>query len=300
MNIQAKMTKYLRSGFSRPDGIDRKPYFYVAPLVLVYAALVAYPIVESFLMSFQTFPTVTKAEWVGLENYRFLLTSGDFWLALKNTAFFIIGMGIAPMIIALLLAIILDKGVKYNTTIRSLLFLPQVVPIVVSGVLFGWIFTEFGIPNSILLQFGIIDGRITWLSEPEYALPSVMTMAVWRQTGFYMVIFLAGLQSIPDEYYEAAKVQGKSSWQAFRHITLPLLKAPIITVSILGVMGAVKRFPEVWVMTGGGPGRSSEILATYFYRESFVSYNFGRGAAIGFIMFSIVLVMSIIIMKVGE
>ena len=281
--------------------IDWTPYYYVTPLMLVYLAFLAFPVVYALLISFQDFTTVTNTEWVGIENYADVLTDSRFYTALRNTALYAVGTVVLPIVIGLTIAIVLNnEQVKGNTFFRGMIFLPYVVPIVVVGILFGWLSTEFGIINALLSQAGLIASPIPWLSRSQYAMPTVIVLATWRGVGFNMVIFLAGLQSIPDEIYEAARIQGKSRWQMFRSLTLPLLKPSITIAVILGALAALRGFAEIWVMTQGGPSGATTTLGVYFYREAFIQNNFGKGSAIGFIMFVIALALSVLIVRYSE
>lgn len=282
----------------RQDGsINWNPYYYILPIVMLYALVMVFPLIYAFLVSLQDFTTVTQWEWVGLDNYYILLTSGAFWASLRRTIYYSIGTTVLPIIIGLGLALLLKNEMKYNTVFRSLIFLPYVVPIVVVGILYGWIFTEFGIANATLVGSGLISSRVRWLGSATEAMSVIITMATWRGIGFNMVIFLAGLESIPDELYEAAKVQGKSKWHTFRYVTLPLLKPSMIIALILGLLAAIQGFAEIWVMTEGGPGNATQTLGVYFYELAFVSGEFGIAAALGFVMFAIGTVLSLIIVK---
>lgn len=286
---------------SSVQGIDWTPYYYVIPLMVVYLAFLAFPVIYALLISFQDFTTVTNTEWVGLENYVRVLNDSRFYTALTNTVFYAVGTVVLPLVIGLAMALVLnDERVKGNTIFRGLIFLPYVVPIVVVGILFGWVFTEFGIVNALLSQAGLIPRPVPWLSRGEYAMPTVIVLATWRGIGFNMVIFLAGLQSIPDEIYEAARIQGKSRWRMFRSLTLPLLKPSVTIAVILGALAALRGFAEIWVMTRGGPSGATTTLGVYFYREAFINNNFGKGSAIGFIMFIIALTLSVLIVRYSE
>ncbi|MFB6173080.1 MAG: carbohydrate ABC transporter permease [Halobacteriales archaeon] len=287
----------LIAGVAGDRDIDWTPYGYVLPILLVYAVFVVYPIGYVLWMSFTDFLTVTQVEWVGLQNYQEVFTDDVFWTAMKNTVIYSFAT-FMTIVIGLGLALILDSDrIRGNTTIRSLIFLPYVLPIVVAAVLFSWMFAQFGIVNSVLIGIGLIEKPVGWLSSPTLALPTVMGMVIWKNIGFNMLIFLAGLQSIPDEVYEASKIAGKSRWAVFRHITLPLLKPSIVIVLILGLIGAIRGFAEIWVMTEGGPGHASETLGVYFYKVAFAASNFGKGAAIGYIMFAISIVLTIGVLR---
>ncbi|OYR95903.1 hypothetical protein DJ71_01350 [Halorubrum sp. E3] len=272
--------------------ISLKLYLYVVPALLLYAVFMLYPLAELFLLSFQNFSLGGSNEWVGLANYQNVLSDPVFWQAAQNTLVYgVVGITV-PVVLGLIIAAMLNVDVPGSTTVRSIIFTPQIVPIVVAGILFVWIFNNNGILNSVLVGTGVVDSRIRWLSSPVLALPVVLLMVIWKRTGYYMVIVLAGLQSIPDEVYDAAKVQGKSRWQTFRHVTVPMARSALVIVVVLGIINAVKSFASVFVMTEGGPGHATEILGTYFYKQTFAFFNYGEGAAIGFIQFLIVLVLT--------
>mgnify|MGYP000654591887 CR=1 FL=1 len=272
--------------------ISLKLYLYVVPALLLYAVFMLYPLVELFLLSFQEFSLGGSNEWVGLANYQNVLSDPVFWQAAQNTFVYgVVGITV-PVVLGLVIAAILNVDAPGSTTVRSIIFTPQIVPIVVAGILFVWIFNNNGILNSVLVGTGVVDSKIRWLSSPVLALPVVLLMVIWKRTGYYMVIVLAGLQSIPDEVYDAAKVQGKSRWQTFRHVTVPMARSALVIVVVLGIINAVKSFASVFVMTEGGPGHATEILGTYFYKQTFAFFNYGEGAAIGFIQFLIVLVLT--------
>jgi len=272
--------------------ISLKLYLYIVPALLLYAVFMLYPLVELFLLSFQEFSLGGSNEWVGLANYQNVLSDPVFWQAAQNTFVYgVVGITV-PVVLGLVIAAMLNVDVPGSTTVRSIIFTPQIVPIVVAGILFVWIFNNNGILNSVLVGTGVVDSKIRWLSSPVLALPVVLLMVIWKRTGYYMVIVLAGLQSIPDEVYDAARVQGKSRWQTFRHVTVPMARSALVIVVVLGIINAVKSFASVFVMTEGGPGHATEILGTYFYKQTFAFFNYGEGAAIGFIQFLIVLVLT--------
>jgi ABC-type sugar transport system permease subunit len=272
--------------------ISLKLYLYILPALLLYLILMLYPLAQLFMLSFQEFSLGGSNQWVGLANYQNVLSDPVFWHAAQNTLVYGLVSILVPVILGLVIAAMLDVDIRGSTTVRSVIFTPQIVPIVVAGILFVWIFNNNGILNSVLIEVGIVNSEINWLSSSVLALPIVLMMVIWKRTGYYMVIVLAGLQSIPDEVYDAAKVQGKSRWQTFRHITVPMARSALVIVVVLGIINAVKSFASVFVMTEGGPGHATEILGTYFYKQTFAFFNYGEGAAIGFIQFAIVLVLT--------
>lgn len=272
--------------------ISLKLYLYLLPALLLYAVLMLYPLAQLFMLSFQEFSIGSSNQWVGIANYQNVLSDPVFWQSAQNTLVYGVVSILVPVVLGLVIAAMLNVDIRGSTTIRSVVFTPQIVPIVVAGILFVWIFNNNGILNSLLISTGIVNSQISWLSSPLLALPVVLLMVIWKRTGYYMVIVLAGLQSIPDEVYDAAKVQGKSRWQTFRYITVPMARSALVIVVVLGIINAVKSFASVFVMTEGGPGHATEILGTYFYKQTFAFFNYGEGAAIGFIQFAIVLVLT--------
>jgi ABC-type sugar transport system permease subunit len=279
-------------------GINWTPYLYLLPAFVLYAVVLVYPFIDTFILSFQRITTLGgERRWVGLQNYEAILSDPIFWRASLNTVIFSIGMVFVPLVLGLGLAILIDTGVSGTSTFRSLIFVPVIVPLVVAGIIFGWLLGTNGLLNSVLVGAGIIEEPMRFLNSTTWSLPSVLVMVIWKRTGYYLVILLAGLQGIPDNVYEAARVAGKSRWATFRNITLPLLKPAILVTVIIGIIDSVKAFAHVYVMTGGGPSHSSEILATYFYKVAFRFFQFGKGAAYGFILFAIALTLSLLVIR---
>jgi ABC-type sugar transport system permease subunit len=300
--LSDRIGRYVPDRFSSDTGtepgIDWTPYVYLLPALVLYAVVLVYPFVDTFILSFQRVTTLGgERRWVGLQNYEAILSDPIFWRAGFNTIIFSVGMVFVPLVLGLGLAVLIDTGVSGTSTFRSLIFVPVIVPLVVAGIVFGWLLGTNGLLNSFLVGAGIIEEPMRFLNSTTWSLPSVLLMVVWKRTGYYLVILLAGLQGIPDNVYEAAKVAGKSRWETFRHITLPLLKPAILVTVIIGIIDSVKAFAHVYVMTGGGPSHSSEILATYFYKVAFRFFQFGKGAAYGFILFAIALTLSLLVIR---
>jgi ABC-type sugar transport system permease subunit len=300
IDTRSRVRREIRGVVPGIENVAVTPYLYVLPVVVLYAVLMLYPVAQAFWLSFHKFTSISGAnQFVGLENYQAVLSDPLFWHSLTNTVVFSIGLVFVPLVLGLGLAVLLDMGFNRTTTLRTLIFVPVVVPIVVAGILFTWLFSQGGFLNSVLVTLGLVEQPIPFLGQSRFALPSVMTMAVWKRTGYYMVILLAGLQSIPESVYEAARIQGKSRWKTFRHITLPLLKPALLIVVVIGLIDSIKLFAHVFVMTEGGPGNASEILSTYFYEVSFQYFQFGKGSAIGFIMFFMSLILAMIVIKLS-
>lgn len=290
----------LKRRMTDEGGINWTPYIYLLPALTVYAVVLVYPFIDTFILSFQRVTTLGgEREWVGLQNYEAILTDPIFWRAGFNTLLFAVGMVIIPLILGMFLAILVNTEIAGTSTFRSLIFVPVVVPLVVAGIVFGWILGSNGLLNYALTSLGIIAEPMRFLNSTTWSLPSVLLMVIWKRTGYYMVILLAGLQAIPDNVYEAAKIAGKSRLRTFRSVTLPLLKPAILVTVVIGVIDSVKALAHVYVMTGGGPSHSSEILSTYFYKIAFRHFEFGKGAAYGFILFAIALVLALVIIRLS-
>lgn len=272
------------------------PYLYLVPALLLYTIVLVYPLIDTFLLSFQEVTTLGgEREWVGLRNYEAILTDSLFWESLFNTFIFSFGMVFIPLILGLVLAVLIDTKVQGSSTARVLIFLPVVVPLVVAAIVFNWILGSNGLLNYALVSIGVLDEPMRIVNSTTWSLPSVMLMVIWKRVGYYMVILYAGLQAIPDSMYEAARIAGKSRWEQFRSITLPLLKPAILITVVIGIIDSIRAFAHVFVMTGGGPSNSSEVIATHFYKVAFEWFQFGMGAAYGFILFAMALVLSMLV-----
>lgn len=297
------VTDFGRKWFSRDstDGtLNWSPYLYLLPALVLYVVFLVYPMIETFILSFQHVRRLGGAHtWVGLQNYATVLNDPLFWKSAGDTLIFGIGMVLIPLVLGLGCALLVNTGIEYSGLFRLVLFLPVVIPVVVAGMTFGWLLGTHGLVNGILVSTGLVSKPMRFLNSSTLALPSVMLMAVWKRTGYYMVILLAGLQAIPDDVYEAAMIMGKTRWQMFRRITLPLLKPAIIVTLIIGIVDSVKAFAQVYVMTEGGPSHSSEVLSTYFYKIAFNYFQFGKGAAYGFILFALALALSMIVIRLS-
>jgi ABC-type sugar transport system permease subunit len=296
--IDAILPRRSSGGVGTNRGLNWTPYLYLLPAMLLYLAVLVFPFIDTFILSFQKVTTLGgQREWVGLANYEAILTDPVFWRAGFNTIVFSIGMVFIPLVLGLILAILINTGLSGTSTFRSLIFVPVIVPLVVAAITFGWLFGTNGLVNHALISVGLIEEPMRFLNSTTWSLPTVLTMVVWKRTGYYLVILLAGLQGIPQSVYEAAQIAGKSRYETFRNITLPLLKPAILVTVIIGVIDSIKAFAHVFVMTGGGPSHSSEILATYFYKIAFRFFEFGKGAAYGFILFAIALSLSLLIIR---
>lgn len=298
MSVRQTWKNRIETIYPSNSTLDWHPYLYVLPALVLYIVFLAYPLLQAFELSFQNVRILgSQREWVGLQNYQAVLTDPLFWESMVNTLVFSVGMVLIPMLLGLVLAVLIDSGINGSSTFRSVIFVPVIVPVVVAGITFNWILGPEGLLNWVLVTTGIIAEPMRFLNSNTLALPSVMVMVVWKRTGYYLVILLAGLQGIPDNVYEAARVMGKSRWQMFRNITVPLLRPALLITVVIGIIDSIKAFAHVYVMTQGGPSHASELLSTYFFKVAFRYYEFGKGAAFGFILFGMAIVLSFIVIR---
>ncbi|MFO0323857.1 MAG: carbohydrate ABC transporter permease [Burkholderiales bacterium] len=270
------------------------PLLFLIPACSVIGAFVIYPALKAIGLSFTNFNMIREAEFVGLANYLQLWHDPFFWAALKNTLIYM-GVVVPVLVIApIFLAVLVNRHLPGITFIRAAIYLPVITSLVISGLIWKWVYEEQGILNYVLLTTGITDNPVAFLTDPANALLSVMAVTIWAGMGYYMVIYLAGLQSIPRELYEVAEVEGISRWQQTIYITIPLLKPSMAVVSVMSSIAAMKVFEEVYVMTQGGPMDSTKTLVYYIYESAFVEFEMGYAAAIGVVLFVLTLALSLI------
>lgn len=268
-----------------------------AGLVPALAILVTYrliPLIWNMVLSFENMRYTGETTWVGLENYRQLFEDPVFAKALFNTILFLGSVPIA-VTIALGLALLLNKQFLGSNVFRSMFFLPYITMMVAIAVIWSYMFkTQGGVINYVLQDLGIIENNIRWLSDSWWARVSIIIVHVWKTTGFYLIIILAGLQNISPQIYEVSRIDGASRRQRFLYITLPLLKPTLGVCALVGLVTSFELFDLVQVMTGGGPARSTEILITWIYKQAFEFGNFGYAAVLTIILFVLMAGMSLL------
>ncbi len=270
-------------------------YLLILPGLLLYLIFVVYPLLQGVWISFHRWDGFSPMVWIGLNNYGFALKDNVFLLAVRNTLIFAVGVTIVKNVLALPLAVLLDQHLPGQTFFRTAIFLPVTMAFVAIGVLWSWIYNPtFGLLNNVLENLGLgflIQG---WLTNPNIALGSIMVVDIWKWTGFHVVLFLAGLQSIPRELYEAALIDGANRRQAFFKITLPLLNQVIAVSVLLSLLGAfVANYDVVYVMTGGGPNHATEVALTWIVHTALQFSDLGKASAMSVILFFIVAVVGI-------
>ncbi|PSB29223.1 carbohydrate ABC transporter permease [Chlorogloea sp. CCALA 695] len=272
------------------DNEEVAAWIFLTPALLFLGVFLLYPIAYLFYISFTAGSfTSSGVKWIGLRNYWRLLVTPDFWQVLVNTTYFTFATVIPSLVIPLGLAVLLNRSISLRGILRSAYFLPSITSLVAAGLGFRWLFQTEGAVNGLLNIFGLTP--IPWLSSTVWAMPVLILLSVWKQIGFNMVVFLAGLQAIPISRYEAAELDGANSWQQFRYITLPGLRPTIVFAAITTAIFTLRSFEQVYVITGGGPLNSTNLLVYYIYQEAFGQFDFGYAAAAATILLAIALLL---------
>ncbi len=275
---------------ARLDNEEVAAWIFLTPALIFLGVFLLYPIAYLFYLSFTAGSfTSSGIEWIGLRNYWRLLVTPDFWQVLVNTVYFTVATVLPSLIIPLGLAVLLNRSISLRGLLRSAYFLPSITSLVAAGLGFRWLFQTEGAVNSLLNVFGFVP--IPWLSSTIWAMPVLILLSIWKQIGFNMVVFLAGLQAIPPSRYEAAELDGANSWQQFRHITLPGLRPTIVFAGITTAIFTLRSFEQVYVITGGGPLNSTNLLVYYIYQEAFGQFDFGYAAAAATVLLAIALIL---------
>lgn len=275
-------------------------YLFLLPSFIILGTFLVYPLFASIWYSFTDYNVVQAARFVGLANYRALLSDDVFKSAFRNTLVYAAGVIPGCTIFGLLLAFLVNQRLKGITFFRIAYYVPVITSIVVVGIVWKWMYMEDGIINSILRAPGLLTQPILFLSNANIALYAVMLVTVWKATGYYMVLYLAGLQSLPRELDEAAMIDGANRLQRLWNVTVPLLRPTIALVVVLASIGAMKVFGEIYVMTSGGPANRTTTLVYYIYKQAFVFLTMGYASAIAVVLFLFLVILSLINIKISE
>ncbi len=268
-------------------------YLFVAPLILGLLIFTYGPVLAAFFLSFTKGDYISTPKWIGLGNYQALLNEDLFWKSMQNTLYYVVGVVPAGLLLSLLLALAMNQKLRGIIFFRSIFFLPTITSSVAISLMWLWIYNpEFGVLNFLLKQIGIKGP--TWLSSSTWAMPAIIIMSIWRGLGYNMLIYLAGLQGIPEVYYEAAEIDGAGSWAKFRNITLPLLSPTTFMLLILSLIGAFQVFEYTYVMTGGGPVYATLTIVLHIYNNAFRSFQMGYASALAYVLFFILLALTLL------
>ncbi len=270
------------------------PYLFIIPAAIVVSTFVLYPALKAIYLSFTNFNMISEAGFVGFANYINVWRDPFFWAALKNTLLYMLVVVPVLVFAPIFLAALVNKQIPGIALFRAAIYLPVITSLVISGLIWKWVYEEKGILNYFLLASGITDTPVAFLTDPANALFSVMAVTIWSGMGYYMVIYLAGLQSIPRHLYEVAEVEGVSKFQQMLYITIPLLRPSIAVVTVMSSIASMKVFEEVYVMTQGGPMDSTKTLVYAIYESAFTEFEMGYASAIGVILSILTLIFSLI------
>ncbi len=277
----------------QPFWLHSGPYLFLLPALMLMGIAAFWPILQAAYLSLTRYDLLSAPTWIGLENYLRLVRDPLFWKALGNTLIYV-ALVVPPLVwLPLGLAILVNRPLPGIGIFRLLYYLPVVFSVVVAGLAWRWLYAENGLLNHL---FSLLSGytvRIPWLTDPHWALFSVSLVTIWKGLGYYMVIYLAGLQGIPAHLYEAAALDGANRWQQHRWITLPLMRPYQLLVLILSTIAAMKVFEEVYLLTHGGPVYSTLTLVYYLYERGISNLEMGYASAIGLVLLGVVLALSL-------
>jgi raffinose/stachyose/melibiose transport system permease protein len=270
---------------------------FLAPAIIIYVIYVLYPIFSTLLYSFYEWDGVSAGTYVGLQNYVNLLSDNIFWTSLTNNTWVVLTSVFVQIPLGLIMALMLLAPIRGIRLFSGVYFFPFLISTVAVGLLWVLMLDPLnGIINQLVSFLGFEN--VEWLSKSRTAMFAVLLVIVWQFSPFYMILFKAAIVGIPEELYEAAEIDGANAFTKFFRITFPLLMPTIVSSSILAIVGSLKAFDIFYVMTGGGPNHGTELLGTYMFKQAFVNFNMGYASAIGFVMFFLAMIVTIIIQAI--
>lgn len=267
---------------------------FILPNFVGFALLTLVPVLALFYISFTNWDVFGKAKWLGLANFRRLLHDASFHTALWNTVYYSVVHIPLTLVISLALAMLLNRKLRGVAFFRTAAFFPYITSVVAITTVWNLLFSPKYGPINDVLRFVGIDNPPGWTTSTTWAMPAVIIVGTWREMGYYMILFLAGLQTVPRELYEAARMDGASAWQRFRNVTLPCLRPTTFFVTVMLTIGSFKVFDIILLMTNGGPGQATLVLSQFIYKAGFVNYQFGYASAASIALFLICIVVTIV------
>jgi multiple sugar transport system permease protein/alpha-1,4-digalacturonate transport system permease protein len=275
------------------------PYLFIAPNMILFLTFMIIPIFFTFCISFFDWEILGGSQFKGFGNYAEMFADDVFWISLWNTVYYTIGTVPLSMVLGLAGAILLNRKIPLRAFFRGVFFAPVVVSLVATGLIWAWLYNpNFGLFNHLLAMAGIEP--IGWLTSKTMAMPAVIITTLWVRIGYCLVIYLAGLQAIPESLYEAAVIDGANSWKKFWYVTLPMLKPTTVFVLVISVIYGFMVFDLVYTMTNGGPGHATTVLVQYIYRKAFVEGDMGYASALGTFLFIIMMIFTLVQLKLGR
>jgi multiple sugar transport system permease protein len=271
-------------------------YVFLAPGLIVFSVFTVAALLFAFFLTFHEWSAIQPYKpYVGLDNYKEMIHDKDYRQSVVNTVYYTGGSVPLGMLVGLGLALLLNLPIRFRGMFRTLYYLPVVTPLVAASILWKWLYNgDYGLFNYYLLKTHVIDHPLLWLADQNLAMPSVILMTVWMSTGFSMVVYLAGLQAIPDELYEAAKIDGAGPLSRLRHITIPMLRPTTLFLLVIGIIGSFQVFTQVFIMTNGGPVDKTTTMVFFIYQAAFKFYEFGYASTLAFGLFALLFVVTLI------
>lgn len=271
-------------------------YLFLAPGLILFAIFTVFALIFAFYLTFHQWDIISPEKpFVGLDNYREMAQDERFHRSVLNTAYFTVVSVPLTMAIGLGIALLLNQPLRFRGLFRTMYFLPVVTPFVVSAIIWKWLYNaDFGLFNYYLLKTGLIGERLLWLSDKNLAMPAVILMSVWGGVGFSMVVYLAGLQAVPEELYEAAKIDGAGAFARLRFITIPMLAPTTLFLLVIGIIGSFQIFTQIFVMTQGGPVDRTTTIVYYIYKSAFTFYEMGYASTLAYGLFAMLFLVTLL------
>ena len=278
---------------------ERSAYAFIAPALIIFSLFTAFALIFAFYLTFHEWSIIQPDKpFVGLDNYRDMIHDEAFRRSIFNTLYYTGAAVPLQMGVGLCLALLLNLPIRGRGILRAMYFLPGVTPLVVVAIIWKWLYNgDYGLFNYYLLKTHLIHDPLLWLSDKNLAMPAVILMSVWTGTGFSMVVYLAGLQAIPEELYEASRVDGAGAWARFRHITLPMLRPTTLFLAVTGIIWSFQVFTQIFVMTNGGPVDRTTTMVFFIYQAAFKFYEMGYASTLAFTLFLMLLVFTAILLR---
>lgn len=271
-------------------------YLFLAPGMIVFSVFTVAALIFAFYLTFHEWDAISPYKpYVGLQNYKDMIHDRDYRQSIVNTVYYTGGSVPLGMLVGLGLALLLNQPIRMRGWFRTLYYLPVVTPLVAASILWKWLYNgDYGLFNYYMLKVHLIDQPLLWLSSQNLAMPAVILMTVWMSSGFSMVVYLAGLQSIPEELYEAAKIDGAGPFARLRHITIPLLRPTTLFLLVMGIIGSFQVFTQIFIMTNGGPVDKTTTMVFFIYQAAFKFYEFGYASTLAFGLFALLFVVTLV------
>ncbi len=290
--IQAIGKTRIRKSTGLVKKINRWGYVFIFPTLIILLVFRFIPMIAAAYLSFTQYDLFSSPQFIGLVNYIDIFSDNVFLQSVKASSLYVAGSVIPVWILSLILAMLTVKAIRLGNIFRTVIFIPVVLAPVVVAVLWRFLYFEAGMANTLLSYVGLQS--IPWLTTPGTAMISIIHIGIWRASPYFMIMFTAGLQAIPETYYEAGRIDGTNAWSEFWYITLPILKPIILLVIVISVITALKVFAVPQLMTGGGPAGSTEVIPLHIYKTGFEYFKMGRASAMSIVLFVIVMVFSIV------